>query len=128
MLHQVLLNLAVESSWKALAATANGFISLATYQYPQAAASFTAAGIYALIAGGAAAGAYATNPSSATSSSSAGGQSSSSGKDSGISSNRNNNESSLSQPIVVNIGNAWNQQQTQEIIVQAVRMGNRRFN
>lgn len=128
MLHQVLLNLAVESSWKALAATANGFISLATYQYPQAAASFTAAGIYALIAGGAAAGAYATNPSSATSSSSAGGQSSSSGKDSGISSNRNNNESSLSQPIVVNIGNAWNQQQTQEVIVQAVRMGNRRFN
>lgn len=60
--HEALLSLATESVGRALFSTAQGFANLGLQNYPGAAASFTAAGIYAAVAAGAGLGAYATNP------------------------------------------------------------------
>lgn len=59
ILQETLSNIAVESGVKALLYTAQGFAQLASYQVPAAAASFTAAGIYAATAAATGLGAYA---------------------------------------------------------------------
>lgn len=57
--------LAIESAQKSLFALATGFMQLATYQYPQAAASFTSAAIFGAVAIGAGVASAAIAPSAA---------------------------------------------------------------
>lgn len=73
IVHETLMSLAQEAAIKAIFNTATGFAALASYQYPQAAAAFTAAGVYAAVAVAAGVGAYATNPTQVAQSAGAGG-------------------------------------------------------
>ena len=65
--------LAIESAQKSLFALATGFMQLATYQYPQAAASFTSAAIFGAVAIGAGVASAAIAPSSAPAAAAGGG-------------------------------------------------------
>lgn len=50
MTKSILMNIGIESAWKAALSFANGLFQTATYQYPQAAASFAAGAAYSGIA------------------------------------------------------------------------------
>jgi hypothetical protein len=120
ILHETLLALAQEAAVKTLFETAQGFAALASYQYPQAAAHFTSAGIFAAVTAAAGAGAALTTPAQAGAGAGASGAPRESARAGGGSANDNGSN----RPIIVNYvvnGSVFNREAATDEVAHHMR-------